>query len=239
MMEHILIHGNTFELIKTIPSESIDHIITDPPYNISGNEKQTMVGPNIVNAQFGSWDCKSKEEYDETFKYLLKEMFRVCKKNANALIWLDKAYCGVAWFHSIEIGWNPRNIIAAIKRNPAKRMRSNNLKSGYESCLWLSKGPVKTLHYNKSEQLDRNYFFYNIGVDKVTKHPTEKYESMIEPLVTMYTNEGDVVFDPFAGSGTTAVVCKKKNRSCTAIEADQKWIEVAQQRLDITTKPLF
>ena len=238
MLEYKIILGDSLQVLKTIPESTIDHIITDPPYNISSKTKQTMVGPSIVTAEFGEWDCLSKEEYDKWFEELLKSMHRIAKKGANALIWLDRAYAGVAWFMAEGTGWNPRNLFAAVKKNPVPSRRGKNLNSAWEACLWLSKGPVKTLNTNSQLGLDKNVFFYNIGIDKKTSHPTEKYESMIEPLVEMYTNEGDVVLDPFSGSGTVAVVCKKKNRGCLAIEKDSKWVELTERRIDATSRPL-
>lgn len=230
---------DAFELLKKLPDASIDHVITDPPYNISDKAKQTMVGPNIVPAMFGDWDCMDKKEYEKLFQTFLIELLRVVKDGANALIWLDRPFAGVAWFMAEEIGWKPRNIIAAIKRNPTRKLRQTNIKSAWESCLWLSKGPVKTLNWNPSKELERNVFFYNIGAEKVTDHPTEKYESMIEPLVEMYSNEGDVVFDPFCGSGTTAVVCKKKKRQFIGSDKNEKWIQTTKRRLDTTVDPIL
>lgn len=230
--------GDALEALRSLSNASIDHTITDPPYNISGDEKQTMVGPNIVPAKFGDWDCKTKIEYDQLIKDLLAELLRVSKNGANALLWLDRPYAGYTWFMAEEIGWKARNIIAAVKRNPCRKMNRHNVKSAWEACLWLSKGPVKTCKWDTSKLLDRNVIFYNIG-QKVTTHPNEKSEAMIEPLVEMYTNEGDVVLDPFCGSGTTAIVCKKKNRDCIAIDSDPKCIEMTTRRLDTTSKPIF
>lgn len=237
-MESQVILGDAIQVARTFQSNSVDHIITDPPYNISSDAKQTMVGPNIVPAQFGLWDCMTKDQYDVWFTELMTELLRIAKPNANALIWLDKAYAGVAWFMAENIGWNPRNIIAAVKKNPSRRMR-NNIKSAWESCLWLSKGPVKTLNKNHSTLWDQNVIYYNIGVDKKTDHPNEKYESMIEPLIEMYTNTGDIVLDTFCGSGSIAVTCKKKNRRYIAADYDLKWIDVTHKRLDSTSFPLL
>lgn len=230
--------GDVFDVLATLADDSVDHIITDPPYNISSKAKQTMVGPNIVTAEFGDWDCEDKDSYDQMFQKLITELCRIAKPGANALIWLDRAYAGVGWFHAEKCGWTPRNIIAAVKRNPTPRLRTKNLKSAWEACLWLSKGVVKSLTWDKSQKHDQNVIFYNIGSEKVSDHPTEKYESMIEPLVEMYTNEGDLVLDPFGGSGTTAVVCKKKNRDFVISEKNPRWIDVAIRRIDSTAKPL-
>lgn len=236
---HKVILGKALDVLKTIPDASIDHIITDPPYNISSKAKQTMKGPNIVTAEFGSWDCETKEEYDRLFVELLKEYYRVCKNGANALIWLDKAYSGVAWFQAESLGWHPSNIIAAVKKNPSPRKRKKNVKSAWESCLWLSKGPVKTCNWNVCPNLNSNVMFYNIGAEKVSDHPNEKYESMIEPLVERYTNEGDTVLDTYCGSGTVAFVCKKKNRKSISIDYDKKWADFTLRRLDSITDPIY
>lgn len=222
--------GNCLEILGSIPDNSVDHIVTDPPYNISDESKQTMVGPNIVPAKFGEWDEWTEEEYDVFIFELLAQFFRTAKLGANCLIWLDRAYTGIAWRASKKIGWTPRSIIAAIKRNPARVKRKTNLKSGWESCLWLSKGSVKV--YDE-EEFHSNVIFYNIGNGKVSNHKTEKYEEMIEPLIEWFTRDGDIVLDAFSGSGTIPTVCKQKNRKYIAIEKDPYWAGFTKNRLEL------
>lgn len=237
--KHYVIKENCFAALAKIGNETIDHVISDPPYNISSEAKQTMVGPEIVPAMFGDWDCETKEDYDKLFGNLLTELARVCKPGANCLLWLDKAYCGVGFFAAEKYGWTPRNIIAAVKTNPSRRLRKTNVKSGWEGCLWLSKGPAQEVNWDVSKKQDRNVIHYSIGHDKVSSHPTEKYESMIEPLVDMYTQKEDVVLDPFCGSGTIGVVCKKKGRYSINIDVKEEYINMVIKRLSTTASPII
>lgn len=236
MKTNQVITGNCLEVMAMMPDACISHIITDPPYNISDDSKQTMVGPNIVPAQFGEWDVWTEEEYDTFIQQLLREFLRISKPGANCLLWLDRAYIGIAWRFAKRMGWSPRNVIAAVKRNPSRRMRQKNLLSGWEACLWLSKGPVKVLN---GKEIHPNVIPYTIGTGKQSKHKTEKYEEMIEPLIEWFTKDHDIVLDAFAGSGAIPAVCKQKNRRYIAIEKDPAWSRHTQERLNLIGDVLF
>lgn len=128
-----------------------------------------------------------------------------------------------------KIGFIYRNQIAIIKTNPLPHFNKNNWRSAFELCFYVSKGKPKTFNFI-SQRLCVNVFRYLIGKKKTT-HPTEKPQEIIENIVRIATNEGDVVLDCFMGSGTTGVACAKFNRNFIGIEKEEEYVKMANARI--------
>jgi len=227
-----VIEGDCFEVLPRLEPKSIDLICTDPPYNISSDFKLTKQ-KNKIKTTKEAWGSEFEDDISEPRYLKFMEEF-LLKENGSILTFFDrsKPYL-LKPFYKIFFF---RNMIAFIKKNPTPHIRKNNYRSGFELCAWFSRKKYKINFLGQREM--KNYFIGCSGIGlreregrKVTEHPTEKMEWMIKPLIERHSAPGDVVLDPFLGSGTTMVVCKKLKRSCIGIEIKKKYCILARKRV--------
>lgn len=230
-MENKIICGDCIEEMKKLPDNSVDAIITDPPYNIGDDNKRTKVGNKIMSNMdaWGEWDNFDKEEYDNFIINFIKESYRLLKEGGVFYCFTAREDNGFFIRKAIEIGFVYRNQLAIIKKNPLPHFNKNNYRSAFELCFYVSKGKPKTFNFI-SQRKCVNVFNYLIG-KKETNHPTEKPIEFVRNIIEISTNEGDVVLDPFAGSGTTGVACKQLGRKYILIEKEEKYVEIIKSRL--------
>lgn len=216
--------GNSYEIIKELPEKSIDLIHTDPPYEMKGLNPEGM-------GKFGSMIYKKSVEkladpeiikgFDFNF---LKEYERICK-NINFQIWCNKAqvYSYLSYAEENEYKWQD---IKLFRNNALPTVMGKYQDSDY--CLHIWKGRTLTGKYENK----RPYYFYNIGGTKEYNHPALKPLEPITNLLEVGSNENNLVLDPFMGSGTTGVACIRKNRKFIGIEVQEKYFEMAKQRIE-------
>ena len=222
--------------MKSIPSGIVDLILTDPPYNIADKNKLTKVGNKIVstNEAWGNdfqdaW--ANIDKYYEWLKPFLSEYYRALKNNGSLLIFLDRKYTGlITYYIERDFGLIFRNKVYFSKVNPIPSMRRKNYRSKIEECVFFTKGKQYT--FNFGEQRDMTQVYEGPIGRKKTKHPTEKYQWMIEPLIKNHSLPGQTVLDSFAGSGTTLAVAKKMNRNVIGFEQSTKFFEMAKERCE-------
>lgn len=238
--------GDALEELKKIKDNSIDCIITDPPYMIS--QKGKSIGRKSLSKKnwkrnmdikldFGEWDNYDMEKdfFDFTESWF-KECSRVLKDKGWIYIFFDKQKIG--YFDlllSKKYGIKGRTVFAWIKSNPVPSFRKVNWLSASE-FIWVgSKGDCKLKNFLQQKEMHNNMTTPNKSSYGETKHPTEKPKEVIRKLVLVNTNEGDVVLDPFAGSGTTGIVCKELNRNFILIEKEKEYINIIKERLSQQT----
>lgn len=197
------------EGLKQMEDNSIDLILTDPPYGI-GNDK--ILGKNAKeDKRYGdfTWDN------DRISKVVLKEIFRVSK---NQIIF--------GFEHLSDILPQSRGVYVWDKRV------KDNYKNNFADCelIWTS--------FDKPAKLIRHIWYGFIRDNKSVcegyHHPTQKPLEVIRQLIIKHSKEGDLICDPFMGSGTTAVVCKQLKREFIGFELEQKYIDIANERLQQT-----
>lgn len=236
--------GDCIDLLKDIPNESVDLILTDPPYNISkenDNRDRSKLNSAIMrrhkplNYDFGDWDNMERQE----FLNFTKEWFYLaCDKLKNGgtiITFFNKE--DISYFNWIgkEKDIRTRTIYTWHKTNPVPSFRKVNYLSACEFAYIGSKGD-KSWTFNFGMQKDMHNFFETSNASSygVTDHPTEKPLSMIEHLVGVHSNKGDIVLDPFMGSGTTGVACKDLDRSFIGFEKYEHYFDIAKQRIEGT-----
>lgn len=231
-MEINKIHNrDCFEFMKTLPDECIDLVVTDPPYNIGDSNKRTKVGDKIMSNMeaWGDWDNYDKEEFDEMIVKVLKECFRILKTGGAMYMFTAREDNGFFIRKAVEEGFIYRNQLAIIKDNPLPHFNKNNYRSAFELCMYITKGKPKTFNFI-SQQICINIFHYLIG-KKETEHPTEKPIEFINRIISISSNENDLVFDPFMGSGTTGKSAKILKRNYIGCELSPIYCEIAKGRL--------
>jgi DNA modification methylase len=226
-----IIQGDAFEEMTKLEPESIDLIVTDPPYNISDPSKLTKKGGEIVELDIADWDKQTEEEYEQFILKLLLAIKRLLKPSGSFYLFLDKAFSGRAWKMCKEIGLKPKNIVHWRKTNPVPQVRKNNYLSAIEHILYGVKGEKYTFNF-KSDNEMHNVIELPIetGLERQRyPHETAKPLELIEHLIEVSSNPKDLVLDPFAGRGTTAIACINKGRNWIVIEKDPRHVKTIKR----------
>lgn|GEM_PF-214318 len=211
----------------------VDHIITDPPYNISKkNNFATMTTSNRKGVDFGQWDKGfDLTGWIETAGALLKPggtfiIFNSYRNLTPIIEELEK--------NGLEV----KDLIRWVKTNPMPRNTTRRYVQDSEYAIWAVK-PGKPWIFNKpkSENYLRAQFSSSTvsGLER-TSHPTQKSLKLIRELVSIHTDPGQVILDPFMGSGTTGVAANSLGRKFLGIELEKEYFQIAKNRLDSVRK---
>jgi len=230
--------GDCLDIMKKLEPESIDLVLADPPYNVP---KTTIKfnGRTYISSDFGYWDSfNSDNDYLEFTKRWVELAVKLLKPYGNILIFskleeignIKKIYTLTGVYFKAAIIWH--------RTNPAPRVRKTNFRSSCEAINWGVKGyngKEKKYTFNfKAQQEMHNFIETPLCMGKErTAHPTQKPERLIAHFVEIFSNPGDVILDPFAGSGTTAMVAIWLGRNSISIEKDERYYEIMKERLGL------
>ncbi len=241
-----IIQGNCIEILNSFPENSVDLIFADPPYNLQ--LQQELWRPNMtrVDAVDDEWDqFDGFAEYDAFTRAWLSACRRVLKDTGT--IWVIGSYHNIYRIGGImqDLGYWFLNDIVWIKTNPMPNFRGVRFTNAHETLIWASKarGSRYTFNHhamkslNDDLQMRSNWLLpicsgsERIKVDGKKAHSTQKPEALLYRIIVASSNPGDVVLDPFFGSGTTGAVAKKLHRHWIGIEREQSYIEIACRRI--------
>jgi DNA modification methylase len=218
-----IICGDSAEKLPKLKGESVDLLLTDPPYGTNDE-----YGKNIRRGQddtaFGTigWDVEMPLEY-------LRECHRILKDDRWGVVFTDRKEITTVWRYLEEVGFRPRNTFYWIKTNKAPTPRSN-FKSSVETAVVFTKGKTTEKWRGGGDQ-DNYYESPFVSGGEKRNHPTQKPLKLFERLVTLFTDEEDVVLDPFVGSGTAAKAAERRGRICIGIEKEPEYAEMARDRM--------
>ena len=229
----MIYNDDCLKIFKTIEDESIDLCVTDCPYKIvSGGVTKTAF--NIKDT--GGMLNKRGEVSDEIkkgklFKYndikfcdWLPELYRIMKPATHIYIMINARNLKDLQTEAEKVGFKFQNLLVWDKGNAVVNKYYLN---AFELILMLRKGSAKNINEMGTSNLIR---VPNIIGSK--KHPTEKPIELMELLIKNSSNEGDLVIDPFMGAGSTGVACKNTNRNFIGIEIDEKYFNIAKERIE-------
>ena len=229
-----LIKGECLETLKNMDSGSVNMIFADPPYNLSGKNYITCKSGKKVNCNKGEWDII--EDIDEFNKSWLEECKRVLTDNGT--IWISGTLHNhpSVGFLLKKLGFWIINDIVWFKRNAPPQLQPNRLAPSTE-IIWLaSKTKKYYFDYYKAKEINGGKQMRNLwditAKRHITSHPTEKPEDLLERIILLGSKKDDKILDPFMGSGTTGVVCKKLGRDFIGIEIDEKYYDIAKERIN-------
>ena len=217
--------------LKKLPDNSVDLVVTDPPYNIASKNRTTMIKgvPISTMKVWGQWDCFHPFDYDILIMQVISECYRVLKEGGALYMFTAREQNGY-FIRQAEIrGFTFRNVLAMVKKNPLPSLSKRNWRSGVELCFYVSKGKPKT--FNFVSQTDCKNFYLYANTHRKTRHPTEKPLEFITRLVEVSSNKGELVLDPFMGSGTTAVASQQLDRNYIGFDTCKEYITMARKRL--------
>jgi DNA modification methylase len=238
--------GDCVALLKQIPDNSVDLIFADPPYNLQLNGELTRPNQTKVDAVNDEWDkFASMEIYDTFTNDWLRECRRVLKSTGS--IWVIGTYHNIFRVGASlqDLGFWMLNDVVWIKTNPMPNFKGTRFNNAHETMLWATKSEKSkyTFHYhsmktmNDDLQMRSDWFIpicqgeERLKVNGQKAHSTQKPEELLYRVILSTSNVGDVVLDPFSGSGTTAAVAKKLGRNFIAFEREPFYIDVANNRL--------
>lgn len=218
--------GDSLEYIKGLDDNSLDHIITDPPYNISKDNNFKTMGRAGID--FGEWD----KGFDLTTWIDL--VSTKIKKGGNIVIfndWKNLSYICEALENN---GFEVKDMIRWEKSNPMPRNRDRRFIVDYETAIWAVKKGSKWTFNRLNDTYDRPLIECGLtpkSEKEQGNHPTQKPVYVMEWLVKHLSNEGDIIFDPFMGSGSTGVACIKNNRKFIGSELDEVYFNISEERI--------
>src|SRR6266511_4516545 len=239
--------GNCIEILNTLPENSVDLVFADPPYNLK--LQNDLYRPNLskVDAVNDKWDKFANfEEYDNFTRDWLLACRRVLKETGT--IWVIGTYHNIYRVGAImqDLGFWILNDVIFIKNNPMPNFRGVRFTNAHETLIWAQKekGAKYTFNHEAVKALNDGIQMRSdwelplctgaerIKVNGSKAHSTQKPEALLYRVIAASTNSGDLILDPFFGTGTTGAVAKKLHRRWIGIERDERYIEVAQARID-------
>lgn len=212
-----LIHGDCLEVMKTIPDESIDLVVTDPPY--------------LINYR-SHWNSHSKPiSGDNDYNLIeksIEEMYRVLKPDSAAYIFCSPKRIDYFMGCCKDSRFTIKNNIVWVKNNWSSGDLKASYGQKYEIILLLNKGRKC---FN-GKRLTDIWFFDRVAFQH-QYHPNEKPVRLLEQCIIKHSNESDIVLDPFMGSGSTGIACIHTDRQFLGIEKDMDYFLIAEQRIDL------
>src|SRR5436305_8719652 len=244
-----IVQGDCIAEMARLPDKSVDMIFADPPYNLQLGGDLFRPEGGRVDAVDDEWDkFDTFATYDTFTRAWLKEARRILKPNGT--LWVIGSYHNIFRVGAAlqDAGYWILNDIIWRKANPMPNFRGTRFTNAHETLIWASRSEDSryTFNYRAMKALNdelqmRSDWTIPIcsGGERVKErgakaHPTQKPESLLYRVLLACTNRGDVVLDPFFGTGTTGAVARRLGRHWIGIEREHRYVEVARARIDST-----
>lgn len=240
--------GDCVEHLRSIKKGSIDMIFADPPYNLQLNGDLHRPNNTKVDAVDDHWDqFASFKDYDTFTRAWLSACRDALKDDGS--IWVIGSYHNIFRLGAIlqDLGYWILNDVIWRKSNPMPNFRGKRFTNAHETLIWAAKSEKSkyTFNYdamkalNEDLQMRSDWFIplctggERLKDDSGLKaHPTQKPEALLHRIILSSTRQGDIVLDPFFGTGTTGAVAKKLGRNFIGIEREKEYAALARRRID-------
>lgn len=244
-----IVIGDCIESMNALPPNSVDLIFADPPYNLQLGGDLTRPDNSHVDAVNNDWDkFDSFAAYDEFTRAWLKAARRILKDEG--AIWVIGSYHNIFRVGAAiqDLGFWILNDVVWNKANPMPNFKGTRLTNAHETLIWATRSEKQkkyTFNYdalktaNDDVQMRSDWWTLPIcsggermkNDDGRKSHPTQKPEALLHRIIVGTTNPGDVILDPFFGTGTTGAVAKLLGRHFIGLERDSDYIDVATRRI--------
>ncbi|MCS0495373.1 DNA methyltransferase [Ancylobacter sp. MQZ15Z-1] len=244
-----ILRGDCIAELSRLPARSVDLVFADPPYNLQLQGELKRPDDSRVDAVDDAWDkFESFKAYDAFTRAWLLAVRRVLKPTGT--LWVIGSYHNIFRVGSLlqDLDFWILNDIVWRKTNPMPNFRGRRFTNAHETLIWAARdagGKGYTFNYeamkaaNEDVQMRSDWLFPICSGGERLKdeeggklHPTQKPEALIARILLASSRPGDVVLDPFLGSGTTAAVAKRLGRHFVGIERDEAYAEAARARVD-------
>lgn len=228
---YTVVNGDCLDYLGQIPDNSIDLILTDPPYNIAqySTGNINLPGRSALNNDLAEWDLIPIDSFD-----LLPDFKRIIKPDGNIFVFTSYNLIG-KWHEAFDSEFDTFQFFIWHKTNPAPKIFKNGFLNSCEmiACMW-NKGHK----WNFSDQRNMHNFFESpicMKPERLSepKHPSQKPVRLLEHIVSIASNENDVVFDPFMGVGSTGVAALRNKRRFIGIEIEKSYFDAAEMRIGV------
>ncbi|HZF44966.1 MAG TPA: site-specific DNA-methyltransferase [Sphingomonadaceae bacterium] len=243
-----ILTGDCIEAMRSLPTASVDMVFADPPYNLQLGGDLNRPDGSHVDAVTDDWDrFDSFKTYDDFTREWLTEARRVLKPDGS--LWVIGSYHNIFRVGAIlqDLGFWILNDIIWRKSNPMPNFRGTRFTNAHETLIWASQGEKAKYHFNyramktlNDELQMRSDWVIPIcsGQERLKKagskvHPTQKPEALLYRVMLATTEKGDVVLDPFFGTGTTGAVAKRLGREWIGCERESAYREAALERIEM------
>jgi DNA modification methylase len=241
-----VIEGDCIQVMSSLPAESVDLVFADPPYNLQLAQELWRPNLTLVDAVDDDWDkFENYAAYDRFTIAWLTQARRVLKKTGT--LWVIGSYHNIYRVGSIlqDLGFWILNDIVWTKTNPMPNFRGVRFTNAHETLIWAQKeqGAAYTFNHHAMKSLNedlqmRSDWSLSIcsGGERLKKdgkklHPTQKPEALLYRVLLSSSQVGDVVLDPFFGTGTTGAMAKRLHRHFIGIERDPEYAAAARERI--------
>ena len=239
--------GDCIEILDSLPAESVDVIFADPPYNLQLSGDLHRPNNSRVDGVEEQWDrFDSFAAYDRFTQAWLTAARRVLKPNGT--LWVIGSYHNIYRVGATlqDLSYWILNDIVWVKTNPMPNFRGKRFTNAHETLLWCAKSKEAryTFNYEAMKALNEDLQMRSdwvmplcTGQERLKNHkgekahPTQKPEAMLHRVILAASNPGDVILDPFFGTGTTGAVAKRLGRDFIGIEREAQYAEVAKKRI--------
>ncbi len=243
-----IINDDCIKVMNQMEENSVDLIFADPPYNLQLGEALTRPDNSSVSGVYEEWDSfESLSAYDAYTREWMTAARRVLKDDG--AIWVIGSYHNIFRVGYIlqDLGFWILNDIIWNKTNPMPNFKGTRFTNAHETLIWACKNPNSkyTFNYEAMKALNEDTQMRSdwqiplcTGKERLKDnngnklHPTQKPEGLLYRVIMASTKVGDVVLDPFFGTGTTGAVAKKLGRNFIGIEKDTVYVAGAQERID-------
>src|ERR1700742_3751825 len=243
----VVIQGDCIQAMRDLPEGCADLVFADPPYNLQLKNELRRPDNSRVDAVNDGWDqFSSFNEYDR-FTHEWLSAARRALKDSGAL-WVIGSYHNIFRVGAIlqDLGFWILNDVVWRKTNPMPNFRGRRFTNAHETLIWATKNPKQqyTFNYEAMKALNdelqmRSDWTLPIcsgherikGEDGQKAHSTQKPEALLHRVIVASTKPGDVILDPFFGSGTTGAVAKRLGRHFIGIEREPAYAQVARDRI--------
>jgi modification methylase len=243
-----ILEGDCIEAMRSLPDACVDMVFADPPYNLQLGGNLSRPDGSHVDAVTDAWDkFDSFAAYDAFTRAWLAEARRVLKPEGS--LWVIGSYHNIYRVGAIlqDTGFWILNDIVWRKANPMPNFKGTRFTNAHETLIWASMGEKAkyTFNYRAMKTLNdelqmRSDWVLPIcaGPERLKKdghkvHPTQKPEALLYRLMLATTNKGDVVLDPFFGTGTTGAVAKRLGREWIGCERESGYRQAALERIEM------
>lgn len=236
MAEIKLYNQDCMETMKEIPTDSISLIVTDPPYNLGNFMKNRDTNLKKMRDNFfvsAGWDNMEYDEWVNSMDNFFKAAARVMQKGGTMVVFMAIIKVETIISLAEKHGFYYKTTGIWHKTNPMPRNMNLQFVNSTEAWIYFVY-KKRTGTFNNGGAMFHDFIETSVtpnGERKYGKHPTQKPEMLIRHFVEILSNANDWVLDPFMGSGTTGVICKRTDRNFIGIELNEEYYRIAEKRI--------
>jgi modification methylase len=253
LKRNTIMQGECIDILSRLPDDSVDLVFADPPYNLQLGGDLTRPDQSHVDGVTDSWDrFDSFDAYDLFTHQWMEQCRRILKPNG--AMWVIGSYHNIFRCGTIlqDQGFWIQNDVIWLKSNPMPNFKGTRFQNAHETLIWAGKTEKSkvTFNYdalkvfNEDKQMRSDWLIpLCTGSERLKNeagkkaHPTQKPEALLSRVLLATSNPGDVVLDPFSGTGTTAATAKRLGRDFVGIERDPAYVKISRARLK-TIEPI-